>query len=177
MIRPRLSEHDYLRQIELLACDVIHHAYDEGLLAEETPEPTGPLHRALTELAHELRHFHFDGDGCLDDDRPTLHLGGAALLNPGTADGDYETACSRLGVEPRAEGWALWCTWDDDDHPHTIVTTARETTEELFTNWSRGLDVHPARPARAQIAAVVEGWIEPITLSPGQAKAIGLGGR
>jgi hypothetical protein len=61
------------------------------------------LHRAINELARALAHWHFDGDGCLDPDRPPLRLGGAAVITPGetpAAQDTYRTGCERLGVAP-----------------------------------------------------------------------------
>ncbi|GAA3448357.1 hypothetical protein [Dactylosporangium matsuzakiense] len=60
---------------------------------------------------------------------------------------------------------------------HTIVTTALDSTRALLAIWSHGRDAHPVRPRRAQIVAVVRGWVGPIVLSPGHAGEIGLGGR
>ncbi|MER7281496.1 hypothetical protein ABT369_44370 [Dactylosporangium sp. NPDC000244] len=54
---------------------------------------------------------------------------------------------------------------------------ALATTQGLLDNWSRGRDLHPVQPHRAQVAAVVRGWTQPIVLSPSHATAIGLGGR
>lgn len=169
---PEPGEQDYLRQIELLARDVVHAAQD--------PASATALQEAVDDLARTLRHRHFDGDGCVDDGRPVLHLGGAALLTPGTTAGrndNYRAGCSRLGVAERPDGWALWYTWDDQQRAHTMVTTALETTRELLEQWSQGRDVHPAQPWRAQIAAVVRGWVGPVTLSPSHAARTGLGGR
>jgi len=174
----RLEE--YLRQVELLAIDVVERAAAEGWLSYRAePEGATPLQRAVNELARHLRHYHFDGDGCLDE-RPVLRLGGAALITPGDTGEErrvYRARCAHLGVEARAEGWALWHTWDDGHRPHTIVTTAIETTEGLLQNWSLGRDRHPVRPHRAQIAAVVRDWIQPVILSPIHARDMGIGGR
>jgi len=164
---PELSEQDYLRQIELLALDVVN------------ATPGEALDHALTELGHALRHQHFEGDGCVERDRPLLRLGGAALIGPGETDASrdsYRTGCARLGVSPRDEGWALWCTWDHKAHAHTLVTTALTTTQGLLENWARGRDVHPAWPLRSQVRAVVRGWLGPIVLSPGHAAERELGG-
>jgi hypothetical protein len=178
---PDSSEQEYLRQIELLAIDVVDHAQGEGWLSyQPDPDQATPLQRAVNELARQLRHQHFDGDGCLDSNRPVLHLGGAALITPGRTAQErdvYRTHCGELGVEARSEGWALWHTWDSQARPHTIVTTALATTTGLLDNWSHGRDVHPVQPHRSQIAAVVNGWAQPIILSPSHATTIGLGGR
>jgi hypothetical protein len=173
---PELSEQDYLRQIELLARDVIGAALDEGWLSyQPSPADATALQRAVDELARNLRHQHFTGDGCLPGERPLLHLGGASLITPAQGD-SYRSGCARLGVPERDEGWALWHTWDDKARAHTMVVTAVETTQALLDNWSQGRDVHPGQPERAQIAAVVRGWVGPITLSPSHATTIGLGG-
>ncbi|WP_433361445.1 hypothetical protein ACQPZX_28490 [Actinoplanes sp. CA-142083] len=177
MVEPELGEHDYLRQIELLARDVVDAAYEEGWLSYEAdPEDAGVVRRAVNELGRMLRHRHFGGDGCLPEERPLLHLGGAALITPDLGD-NYRAGCARLGVAEREEGWALWHTWDDRARAHTMVTTAIETTRALLDGWARGEDVHPGQPRRAQVAAVVRGWVGPVTLSPSHATTIGLGGR
>jgi hypothetical protein len=157
------SDVDYLRQIELLARAVVNVADDPVALPE-----------AILELRGRIRYQHFVGDGCVDDG-PILHLGGAAIITPEIES--YEHGCSRLGVDPRPEGWALWYTWDDRARAHTMVTTAFETTRGLLENWAQGRDVHPAQPDRAQIAAVVRGWPGPIVLSPGHSRHVGLHGR
>ncbi|MEV4347907.1 hypothetical protein AB0J83_25910 [Actinoplanes sp. NPDC049596] len=159
-----LSEQDYLRHIELLAHEVVRAAQDKSR-----------LDRAVGELARSLRHEHFAGDGCVEQEPLMLHLGGAALLTP--ADPVYEAACRRLGVEARPEGWALWYTWDAEARAHIMVTTALETTRTLLRQWAEGHDVHPAQPSRAQVAAVVRGWLGPMVLSPSHARTVGLSGR
>ncbi|MBU2666003.1 hypothetical protein KOI35_21045 [Actinoplanes bogorensis] len=172
---------DYLRQIELLAKDVVGAAGDEGWLSHQVdPSEATPLQRAVNELARKLRHHHFPGDGCDSDHPQVLHLGGAAIIQPGETDGqraNYTRGCAVLGVRERSDGWALWYTWDDRAKAHTMVTTALETTRGLLDNWSAGNDVHPAQPERAQIAAVVRNWVGPMTLSPSHATHVGLGGR
>lgn len=165
MDEPELSEHDYLRQIELLALEVV----------TASRRATGPQ-QAIDELARQLRHYHFVGDGCVEDDRPLLRLGGAALIGPGETD-SYRTGCARLGVDPRDEGWALWYTWDDRARAHTLVTTALATTRGLLENWERGRDLHPAWPLRSQVRAVIRQWVGPIVLSPGYAAQRNLGGQ
>jgi hypothetical protein len=174
VLEPELSERDYLRQIDLLARDEVGAAQDEGTLTygPDPREATG-LQRAVNELARALRHWHFEGDSCLAED--VLHLGGAALIGPGQES--YRTGCARLGVDPRDEGWALWYAWDEKARAHTMVTTALDTTRALLDNWAGGRDVHPARPRRAQVAAVVRGWVGPIILAPGHAGTVGLSGR
>jgi len=145
---PEPSEQDYLRQIELLARDVVDAAPGEA------------LRHALTELGHALRYQHFEGDGCIERDRPLLRLGGAALITPD--QNGYRTGCARLGVDARDEGWALWCTWDHKARAHTLVTTALATTQGLLENWAQGRDVHPAWPLRSQVRSVVRHWVGPM---------------
>jgi hypothetical protein len=180
MAEPELDVRDYLRQIELLALDVVAAAQDEGSLTYGgEPADATPLQRSVNELARTLRHHHFEDDGCAESNRPVLHLGGAALFEPGQTksqqDG-YRAGCARLGVDARDEGWALWHTWDDRERAHTIVTTALETTRGLLDNWALGRDLHPLQPRRSQIRAVIRGWAGPITLSPSHATTRGLGG-
>jgi hypothetical protein len=173
---PELGEQDYLRQVELLAREVVAAAHDEGWLTyAQDPVEAGALQRVVNELARTLRHQHFAGDGCAESDRPVLTLGGAALIVPGETE-SYGRGCALLGVPAREEGWALWYTWDGEDRPHTMVTTALETTRGLLANWAQGRDVHPAQPARSQVRAVLRGWVGPVTLSPGYAATKGLGG-
>jgi hypothetical protein len=111
-----LDEHEYLRQVELLAGDVVRAAAEEGWLTHGADAAEAPaLHRAVNELASALAHWHFDGDGRLDPDREMLRLGGAAVITPGqttAAQDTYDAGCERLGVVARDEGWALWHTWD-----------------------------------------------------------------
>lgn len=179
MPRPELNEYDYLRQIELLATDVVNHAQQEGWLSyHPDPADATAVQRAVNELARQLRHHHFPGDGCLEESAP-LRLAGASLLTPGSTDTEqasYRKCCTSLGVQPRDDGWALWHTWGHQQRPHTVVTTALDTTHGLLDNWSRGHDVYPARPRRSQIAATVSGWTEPMILSPGYARMTNLGG-
>lgn len=181
VLEVELSDQDYLRQIELLARDVVDAAQDEGSLAYGSdPDDATTLQRAVNQLARHLRREHFAGDGCVGDDRPLQHLGGAAVISPSddpAAQASYLAGCSRLGVEARVEGWALWYTWDEKARAHTMVTTALDTTHGLLKSWSLGHDLQPAQPLRAQIAAVVRGWPGPVILSPSHATTIGLTGR
>ncbi|MFI9503817.1 hypothetical protein [Nocardia sp. NPDC052566] len=58
----------YLRRVELLAHAVCDSALDEGWLSyAPDSEDATPLQRATNELARNLRHVHFEGDGCLSD--------------------------------------------------------------------------------------------------------------
>lgn len=179
VLEPELNEHDYLRQVELLALDVVAAARDEGWQNYDgEPAAATRMQRSVSELARNLRHHHFDADGCVEQDRWMLHLGGAALFKPGETESQqdgYRVGCARLGVDARDEGWALWHTWDDQERAHTMVTTALETTRGLLDNWAHGRDVHPAQPRRSQIRAVIRGWVGPIILSPSHASTRGLG--
>jgi len=180
VLEPELSRQDYLRQVELLALDVVAAAQEEGWQSwGEDPVDATRLQRTVNELARTLRHQHFEDDGCVEPDRPVLHLGGAALFVPGETESrqdGYRVGCARLGVDTRDEGWALWYTWDDQERAHTMVTTALRTTRGLLDNWAQGRDVHPAQPRRSQIRAVIRGWVGPVTLSPSHASTKGLGG-
>ncbi|MFC9978154.1 hypothetical protein ACFVH6_45345 [Spirillospora sp. NPDC127200] len=175
-----LDERDYLRRLELLARDLVSQAHDEGWLSyERDHDDATPLQRTINEIARSVRHYHFEGDGCLEE-RPSVGLGGAALIKPKTSADDvsdeYQELCERLGVAPRLQGWALWHTWDNKQRAHTIVTTCLTTTRGMLANWSRGISSYPARPDRTQIAAVTRGWIGPIIVSPNHAKDLGLDG-
>ncbi|GHH17718.1 hypothetical protein [Streptomyces lanatus] len=178
-----LDDLDHLREIERLAARVREAASDEGWLCYlEDPEDATPLQRSVNALARVLRHYHFEGDGCLeDDDRPTVRLVGACVLRPAVmpagVEETYAEVCARIGVEPRPEGWALWHTWSDGDLKVTMVVTAVETTEGLFQNWSCGRAVDPLTPLPSQIALVRHGWIGPITFSPRGVSRTGLGGQ
>jgi len=120
--------------VELLARELVECAHDEGWLSYAgDPDEATRLQRAVKELARMLRHHHFSGDdGCVDERSP-YRIGGAGLLRPGS-DG-YAEICGRLGAEARAEGWALWHTWDERQRAHTLVTTCIAKTEGLLANW------------------------------------------
>ncbi|MFF8833238.1 hypothetical protein [Streptomyces sp. NPDC015131] len=182
MTSPELSDLDYLREIERLAHRVTVQASNEGWLSfHGDPDEATPLQRSVHALARTLRYYHFDGDGCLDEDRPLIRLVGASVVKPGALPAGvvetYEDVCARLGVEPRPEGWALWNTWSDGDVKVTMVVSAVETTEGLFENWARGRALDPVSPLPSQIALVRVGWIGPITFSPRGVERTGLGGR
>lgn len=183
MSRPELTESEYLREIERLARAVTAAAGAEGSLAYgPDPADATPLHRAVNALARAVRHHHFPGDGCLpeEEDRPTVRLVGVVVLRPAVmpagTDESYPTACARLGVEPRDEGWALWNTWGDGGAPVTLVVSAVATTEGLLANWARGGSAAPVTPVPSQIAAVVQGWSAPMTFSPVAAGKLGVRG-
>ncbi|MFD9944877.1 hypothetical protein ACFWYW_39425 [Nonomuraea sp. NPDC059023] len=171
-----LDEWDYLRCLELLARELVAQANEEGWLSYE-PDPDGAtsLQRTINKIARSVRHYHFEGDGCLED-QPTMSLGGAALITPELTTNGYNQLCQRLGVAARPEGWALWHTWDNEQRAHTLVTTRLATTHGMLANWSRGISTYPAAPDRAHIAAVVRGWTGPVILSPDHARDLGLGG-
>ncbi|MGW1410854.1 hypothetical protein [Streptomyces sp. NPDC002403] len=180
MTSPELSELDYLREIERLANRVRVEASTEGWLSlQADPEEATPLQHSVNVLARALRHYHFEGDGCLEEDRPLVRLVGASVLKPGTMpagmDDAYEEVCARLGVEPRSEGWALWNTWSDGDLKVTMVVSAVEATEGLFENWAHGRALDPVSPLPSQIVLVLQGWIGPMTFSPRGVSRTGLG--
>jgi hypothetical protein len=50
------------------------------------PDDASTLHEAVNELARHFRRLHFEGDGCVEE-RPLLHLGGAALISPSNDEG------------------------------------------------------------------------------------------
>ncbi|MFJ9867511.1 hypothetical protein [Streptomyces sp. NPDC101165] len=182
MTSPKLSDLDYLREIERLAYRVKLAASSEGWLSyQEDPEGATELQRSVNALARVLCHYHFDGDGCIEEDRPLVRLVGASVLKPGSmpagVEEGYEEACARIGVEPRPEGWALWNTWSDGELQVTMVVSAVETTEGLFENWSRGRALDPVSPLPSQIALICRGWIGPMTFSPRGVSRTGLGGR
>jgi hypothetical protein len=119
------AELEYLRQVELLAQDVFNLALDEEWFAfGPDPDDATPLQRAINALARQLRVYHFDDDGCVDPDVPTVNLAGALLVSPTTIPNAkrYKEICTRLGVEPTPLGWALWQTWDERGRAITLVT-------------------------------------------------------
>ncbi|MFI7014195.1 hypothetical protein [Streptomyces sp. NPDC050164] len=183
MPRPELSELDYLREIERLARAVTAAASAEGHLSyAPDPDDATPLQRAVNALAREIRHYHFPGDGCLpEEDRPPVRLAGVVVLRPtslppGTEE-TYEEACARLGVEARAEGWALWNTWGKGGARVTMVVSSVDTTLGLLANWARGRDVYPVSPVPSQVAQIQQGWAGPMTFSPWGAERLGITGQ
>ena len=66
--RPRPTEEEYLKRVEELANAVCDEALEEGWLSylPDPPDAT-PLQKAINELARNLRHVHYAGDGCLDE--------------------------------------------------------------------------------------------------------------
>ncbi|MFJ8109587.1 hypothetical protein [Streptomyces sp. NPDC096132] len=177
MPRPELTELDHLREIERLA-----RAVTEAFPHDRDQKEATRLGRAVNALDRALRRHHFPGDGCLpeEEDRPTVRLVGVVVLRPSVmpagTDESYEEACARLGVAPRAEGWALWNTWGDGGAPVTLVVSAVDTTEGLLANWARGRAVYPVAPVPSQIAAVRQNWSGPMTFSPRAVAELGVGG-
>ncbi|MER7767201.1 hypothetical protein [Kitasatospora sp. NPDC096140] len=182
MTTPELSELDYLREIERLAHRVTVEASNEDWLSfAPDPDDATSLQRSVNALARVLRSYHFEGDGCTEQDRPLVRLVGATVLKPGVMpagmDEDYEEECARIGVDARPEGWALWNTWDDGGLQVTMVVSAVDTTQGLFENWSRGRALDPVTPLPSQIALVRRGWIGPMTFSPRGVSKSGRGGQ
>ncbi|MFJ8637427.1 hypothetical protein [Streptomyces sp. NPDC093568] len=181
MTRSGLTETKHLKEIERLAREVQAAALREGWLSyAPDPEKATGLQRSVNALARALRHYHFPGDGCVEEDRSLVELAGVLIIRPGIMPSElnetYEQACLRIGVEPREEGWALWNTWGKGQARITMVVSAVNTTEGLLANWSRGVDIHPVLPLPSQVALVQQGWAGPMTLSPLAAKKVGAPG-
>ncbi|MEU8165505.1 hypothetical protein AB0B97_03220 [Micromonospora sp. NPDC049004] len=171
------TDAEYLREIELLANDVVDRALDEGWLSfDPDPDDATPLQRAVNALGRQLRHYHFEDDGCVEPDAPLVGLAGALLVRPTTvlSEQEYIDICERLGVEARPQGWALWHTWDQKGRRITMVTTRISTTEEMLLVWSKGRHMVPIKPPRAAVAATVRGWLGPAVESPGYAAETGV---
>ncbi|TDC92272.1 hypothetical protein [Actinomadura sp. 7K507] len=178
-----MSESEYLREIEARSRAVVNAAIGEGWLAyDDEPEEADSLRGAVNELARTLRHYHYQGDGCLDEkaDRPRMRLLGVVLLRsaamPFGMDDDYETACQRLNVDPRPEGWAVWNTWGEEGQPVSLVMTDLDGTEGLLINWAQGISTYPVAPVPSQIAQVHQGWLAPMTVSPRVRSHLGVDG-
>jgi hypothetical protein len=168
-----MSEAEYLREIEARCRAVVSAAAGEGWLAYgDVTEETTALRGAVNVLARTLRHYHYRGDGCLDEeaDRPRMRLVGVIVLRPEAMplgmDGDYETACQRLNVDPRPEGWAVWNTWSERGLEVSLVLTDLDGTEGLLVNWARGIAAYPVTPVPTQIVQVRQGWVAPMIVSP-----------
>lgn len=55
----------YHARVEALANEICRHALDEGWLTYlPDDEDQTPFEKAVNELARNLRHVHYDGDGC-----------------------------------------------------------------------------------------------------------------
>ncbi|MFF0524253.1 hypothetical protein ACFYTC_36635 [Actinomadura nitritigenes] len=183
MARPELSEYEYLREVEARGRAVVDAAAGDGWLADdEDAEETSALRGAVDELARVLRHYHYKGDGCLagEADRPRMRLVGVVLLRPAAMpfgmDNDYETACQRLNVDPRPEGWAVWNTWSEQGLAVSLVMTDLDGTEGLLVNWAQGIATYPVTPVPSQIAQVHQGWTAPMTVSPRVRRHLGVDG-
>nr|BFE85136.1 hypothetical protein GCM10020093_077370 [Planobispora longispora] len=131
----------------------------------------------MIETARHLRHYHFDGDGCLDGELPPMKLAGVVILRPHAVPVDmqesYTEICARLDIEARPEGWAIWNTWAGDGQPISIVLVDAGGTEGLLMNWARGIEVYPVTPLPAQVVLTRQGWLTPMTLSPASARRLG----
>jgi hypothetical protein len=163
--------------VELLARDIADRALDEGWLSfAPDPDDATPLQRAVNAMARQLRHYHFEDDGCADPEAPLLTLSGALLVAPSSAlsSQDYADICVRLGVPARAEGWALWHSLDGRGRRITMVTSKLAATEGMLLAWSKGRDVMPVRPVPAAVVATVSGWLGPAVRSPGYAAWAGI---
>lgn len=67
--RNRVDDETYLRRVEELAGRVCEAALTEGwLMYLPDDSDQTPLQKAINELARNIRHVHYDGDGCMDDD-------------------------------------------------------------------------------------------------------------
>lgn len=64
-----MSDDEYLREIEVLANAVCDRAFDVGWLTfSAEDDDQSRLQQAVNELARNLRHVHYEGDGCLAAD-------------------------------------------------------------------------------------------------------------
>jgi hypothetical protein len=63
------TDEEYHAKVEALAHEVVNLAAEEGWLTYlPDDEEQTPLQQAINELARNLRHVHYEGDGCLDED-------------------------------------------------------------------------------------------------------------
>ncbi|MER5321944.1 hypothetical protein [Streptosporangium roseum] len=178
MSRHELSEAEYLRHLEHLAREIVSAAHGEGWITYgDDPEGVTPLQRSVNEMARQIRHYHFDSDGCLDPELPILKLAGVVVLQPHALplgmDETYNEICARLGVEARPEGWAIWNTWAEDGRSISIILVDSDATEGILMNWMRGIEVYPVTPLPAQVTLTRQGWVAPMTLSPFSARKLG----
>ena len=66
--RERITEVQYLRKVERLAREVTARAPDEGWLTYRPDDgDQSQLQQAVNELARNIRHLHYEGDGRLDE--------------------------------------------------------------------------------------------------------------
>lgn len=180
--RGNRDDPDYLRRVESCARELILEAVkEERQIYFEDPQATA-FERALLDLARAVQDWeHFTGDGCLADDPEPLPLAGIVVLKPQamppTARFSYESACGGLGVEARAEGWAVWNVWDRKvKYRYALVLSDFTVTEAVLRNWADGIAVQPGEPLRHHIARRVDGWVRPMIHFPRLAEA-GLRGR
>ncbi|GHJ50052.1 hypothetical protein Cs7R123_73940 [Catellatospora sp. TT07R-123] len=173
------TDMDYLRQVEFLANRLVATAYDEGWEVLEPSADAGPVALALREIAMVLQHFHFDGDGCLDDESRLRDVAGVLVLRPEamppTADYTYEQVCAGLYLKPQPGGWAIWNTWTRSRKRCALVLNDPHTTEGLLLAWEHGRAIWPAEPLKGQVARVVSGWVGPMVWHPHHAERIILG--
>jgi len=64
--RPRIEDSSYLEDVEALAWSVVNAAYDKYGDLRGAAGGDDVLAVAVVNLANSLRHYHYDGDGCLD---------------------------------------------------------------------------------------------------------------
>ncbi|MCP4032480.1 MAG: hypothetical protein GY734_14780 [Herbaspirillum sp.] len=65
--RPRVPDTEYFDAIEGLAWEVVNAAYDEfGEHFSLAETGDSPIEQAIIRLGVRLRHYHYDGDGCID---------------------------------------------------------------------------------------------------------------
>jgi hypothetical protein len=106
-----------------------------------------------------------------------MRLAGVVILRPHAVPADmeesYTEVCTRLEVEARPEGWAIWNTWAEDGQPISIVLIDSSGTEGLLTNWAHGIEVYPVTPLPAQVVLTRQGWVTPMILSPASARRLG----
>jgi hypothetical protein len=106
-----------------------------------------------------------------------MKLAGVVILRPHAVpvgmNESYTGICTRLGVEARPEGWAIWNTWAKDGQPISIVLVDSSGTEGLLMNWAQGIEIYPATPLAAQVVLTQQGWLTPMTLSPVSARKLG----
>lgn len=65
--RPRNLDPHYLGRIHDLAEEVVAAALDEDTFNVYGDGPKTALQASITQLARQIKHWHYEGDGCLDD--------------------------------------------------------------------------------------------------------------